>query len=319
MGRQITLDGDTQATFASIASDSGSTFLLLGAGASRALGMPTMNEFFRPLFGGDFEELLGTPAHPDRAEGALIRGEPREMVAALVWAAYPKRPDTGVFDLETVMDLIVWLRRLRDEGDLQKLVACAELLERGGRLGRYSDWIGKVGQRIDKADRIVFDRVGKAYEWLAGEFYRVFGPIPPEKAQAAHDMWRPLLEASAAAGTTRLPVFTTNYDLTFEQLLGPDAASKWELLTGFEFDTSVGAEVWDIANYAKESPRQQVLLYKMHGSSNWHCIGEKLYYQGHGNAHQPGPDPMPYPHLSLGRGGSRGPYSAVWSARATAL
>ena len=26
-----------------------------------------------------------------------------------------------------------------------------------------------------------------------------------------------------------------------------------------------------------------------------------------------------YPHLSLGRGGSRGPYSAVWSARATAL
>jgi hypothetical protein len=81
-----------------------------------------------------------------------------------------------------------------------------------------------------------------------------------------HSLWHPILRF-VASRQPLVPVFTLNYDWTFERLC-VDEMKRYHLVDGFE---PLGG-TWDAARFLRTVPdpeRVTIALFKLHGSTNW--------------------------------------------------
>ena len=114
--------------------------------------------------------------------------------------------------------------------------------------------------------------VANANESLADVEARVFGLVREScgdcDAPSAEMLWSEVLQI-VARRQAAVPVFTLNYDWTFERL-AIDFPSKYELVDGFEL---LGG-VWDPARFTSVpvAGKTNIRLFKLHGSTNW--VGE---------------------------------------------
>jgi hypothetical protein len=82
----------------------------------------------------------------------------------------------------------------------------------------------------------------------------------------ADRLWRAILDG-VAGGQTIVPIFTLNYDWTFEKL-AIESGGHYRLADGFEL---LGGS-WDTGRLANIKPvrgKINIALYKLHGSTNW--------------------------------------------------
>ena len=79
-------------------------------------------------------------------------------------------------------------------------------------------------------------------------------------------LWNPILEAVSSHQPV-VPIFTLNYDWSFEKL-AIEEMKRYQLVDGFEL---LGG-TWDASRFANVVPashKTNIVLFKLHGSTNW--------------------------------------------------
>jgi hypothetical protein len=249
---------------------------LTGAGASKALGLPIMNEFFEHLVGPDLVQRMQS--------ATAARGD---MVIQLLRAAYPD-VSTQVFDLERVMMLIQTLEtgmfRAPDQiyGPLLSLMA-------SGMNNQKLTYATFTQQLADQRPAIAatFKAIAEGIDLILHEFNRIFGFVDPVRAFA---LWQPLLEWARRTSRRPVPIFTTNYDIAIEQAAAaPGFDDSFMLQSGFA--PGHQAHTWCPTHYTADDARSTIWLFKLHGSASW-CISRstgELLLQPEGQPIYPDP------------------------------
>ncbi|MFH0769465.1 MAG: SIR2 family protein [Chloroflexota bacterium] len=91
----------------------------------------------------------------------------------------------------------------------------------------------------------------------------VYQDVIPEKA---YQHYVPLLKGLSSKNINAIPIFTTNYDLVFESMQDCTKCS-WNIETGMK---KTGRRVvLDTKLYDQVGSNPKILLYKLHGSTDW--------------------------------------------------
>lgn len=205
------------------------TVFLLGAGASVPLGMPTTQDLRRRLCDRSSIGRFATEVHRS--------------------AAYRFRISEDDVNVETFLEhlyelkLLVWLARRSNVPTL-----LPELTSAGSAISAAAD---------DKLDRLEA-RVFALVETTCGDC----------DGAAAERLWRKIL-AFVSRQQPRVPIFTLNYDWTFERL-AIQRSKRYELTDGFEL---LGGE-WNPRRFSATpvAGKINIALFKLHGSTTW--VGE---------------------------------------------
>lgn len=118
---------------------------------------------------------------------------------------------------------------------------------------------------LEDAEKALADVQLRAYQLL----HRTCGDCSGVKVDA---LWRPIFEWVKGAQPVA-PIFTLNYDWTFEKL-AIENARHYTLADGYEL---LGGS-WDAKRFARLKPSRtkiNLVLFKLHGSTNWLPIGVK--------------------------------------------
>lgn len=227
--------------------------LLLGAGASRPLGLPIMTD----LLPEDYRESLAVevrPAYDMALNWALSQGD--------------GKPDFEL--LYTAVDAYTTL----ESEDLAAVPFARHHEERGfvfkdrTNLIADVDWIRKTALVLR--------------EDLKAEVHNRVGTVDPN---AALNLYKPVFDwlFSFAEGVREVLCFTTNYDRAIEEIwqsgLHDQISVRPKLVRGFsQIDPNRGLE-FDPKSYAAfslDGPDFVVKLYKLHGSLNWIRQGDSV-------------------------------------------
>lgn len=202
--------------------------VLTGAGASASFGMPTMKEFFFKL-----------------------TGEAR-TVAEKIFQDFPDKNN----DLEFLLD------QLNKYGDVMR-----ELKLRQTGYFCHTVYGGNNASLSGGLSRMqVFERVRKAALDAIVENY---GRLSVGQSKKAKENYLPLIKTllelcSGEESGARLPIFTVNYDLSFEAL-GASPESE-EFCTGVILE---GADsVWKAEAY--RTRQYKLPIFRLHGCSHWY-------------------------------------------------
>lgn len=216
--------------------------LFLGAGASVPLGKKATVEFYewvRSQVEVEWQFLLANISN---------HIEPSEEVN--------KTPD-----VEAVLDF------------LEKLIEAGKLLE---KVGDAKKWRNLEKEFLEKTKILRLRPMGEASVTDLDKNIRLrdqikdlvvthYSEIDRDKA---FELYQLLLEGFPLS---TLPVFTTNYDLAIEKAFGhPDA--QFRLIDGFERRKRTTPE-WSGHSYQDYEPSEEghdVILFKLHGSVDWH-------------------------------------------------
>lgn len=237
--------------------------VMTGAGASRSLRLPVMNDFFDSILPGDWRQTLSGRLH-------AVNGDYRYWLLRM---AYPD-PTTKVFDLERVMAVIEALQEqflsvpeLARQGIIHLLNARV-----GGQALDYATWWQQHDTFAKSSDGIAIS-LGTACDAIVRRFNDVFGDVSHQDADA---LWFPFLSAVTRFCGKPIPIFTTNYDVAFERLSRPGTKFRelLHLIDGFAADPAVeDTPTWHPKNYAPETENGSFYLFKLHGSADW-CLKE---------------------------------------------
>jgi hypothetical protein len=215
--------------------------LFLGAGASAPLGLlPT----------GPFLKLLQDRLHEMIAveEGQRIQGAWQGPLSQLFTkAARYHRARTP--DSELVLDYLEHLISThRQLGELP--VELSKLVGTGDASAFHRDWVIGLSRLRDRIQRVVAEH----YSDVDG--------------RNAFNLYEPLLDALTHQGSV-VPIFSTNYDWTFEHLV-EEVESRYVLVDGFR--SSPTGDRWDRAVFDDLEPgnRPRLVLFKLHGSTSWY-------------------------------------------------
>ncbi len=254
----MSLESDLFATFET------KLLLLTGAGASKPLDMPLMREFY---------DLVS--AKGDRVQRELLHN---------IFMVHDKETQSEL-DLEALLSLLERYRGLYDImfGDSEfgyfahldsqekreraKLELEGPLGERGQSIpeGYLSSAFGKK-EVLENLDALVRDLVFEVYG-------RDF------KHHLLDELYLPLTEVTNKYFPQKLiPIFTTNYDASIETYA---IRTDIKLETGFE-PTHTG-NIWKPARFYEFQPvedKQNMLLFKLHGSLTWQRKGDKIISTG---------------------------------------
>jgi hypothetical protein len=224
--------------------------VLTGAGASKPLGLPTMEA----LLPSAFESLL-QPVE-----------EHQVFDMAANWAAVQ---NPAVLDFELVFTLVDTIARLRESDPVAMAFAAARgsaggfqfkatpgSYIAGGNLPAYQKAAASLCERLK---RVVHEQLAEPDEALAVKLY--------------HDLFRVLGGVIDHPGV--IDLFTTNYDRAVEVSHETAAEVDFELVKGFGLVGRARAPRWDPSLYDNApGKRLTVKLYKLHGSLDWRRNGD---------------------------------------------
>jgi hypothetical protein len=234
--------------------------LLTGAGASKPLGLPTM------------DELL-----PHRFGESLPRGQRDVLDMAANWAMM-QNPE--VLDFEHLFTGVDLLAHLSSDDALAMAFASphapATPESRVGAFqfksgsGEYSHgdldrWRKDAAALTEQLRHVVHEQLAKPKAALAAELYR-----------------RLFAFFSAIVGRTgQVDVFTTNYDraveTSYENQRDDPTGFEFDLVRGFALGARQRARQWKPEVYGDPpGNRFTVRLYKLHGSLDWRLEGDEI-------------------------------------------
>ena len=213
--------------------------LFLGAGASAPLGLRPTVQFLELL-----QEQL--PDLTNQRSG----NSPDALGFAALFRQAGEHYETDPPDVELVLDYIDTLSSACDRlhslpDEFQQLAATA------GVPNVHEQWASMLRAIRDDVRLVIVEH-----------YSRVNG-------SEALVLYEPLLTALSRT-TNVIPVFTTNYDWTFEHLID-EANGGFELVDGFRRDSF--GEAWTRSAFDQlESIEEKVRLavFKLHGSTLWH-------------------------------------------------
>ncbi len=228
--------------------DYGKIIVLTGAGASAALGLPTMKSFRRLI--------SDTAALSDMADDI---GLPEERV-----------------ELEAIYDRLqlyvdVAYAGLSDRNLQSFIIPPSEHAKRRLELAGTHGPMGNP--ELDRFQRLL-ERSRAALRELQHLILQTYGLVD---AQEAERVYGKLLAGCCEVQKCRLHLFTTNYDLTFEHLTSSFPGNA--LVNGLRPE-SVHRWVWDPSTYQSSPDSARLLVYRLHGCSHWFFepSGEVFHY-----------------------------------------
>jgi len=211
---------------------------LTGAGASVPLGLPTTTDFVK------------------RVKKSATTEE-RELVDALYQAAanrHESQPED--VDLEEIFEY------------------CYELTFALWQLW-YSDLAPQINAAIASINRDAFyecaARIERIRRLLLRVLHAVCGDVDGEKADL---LWTPLFNALKGTATA-FPVFTFNYDWTFEKLVMA-RPSAYALTDGFSSPTGGNWSAKRFNDFRPSANKMDLVLFKLHGSTCWVHTGDLI-------------------------------------------
>lgn len=226
--------------------------LLLGAGASKPLGLPLMNDFWQTVYNDPFY---------DSTRSALDKVKEAHNI---------KTAGNGYPDLEGILDLVETYYRYY-EIMFNDPVVKWDIYD--DEMKKY--WLSPSQepkrknyiQSHIKGDIELSVGIKEARDSLYRVIFREFSRSP-NSIEVSH-LYDPLLEMLSRRFTQQfLPVFTTNYDLVLERY-GENPHVFLE--TGFE--RRGGRLIWRPSLFATFVPKgdktTNIALFKLHGSISW--------------------------------------------------
>ena len=223
--------------------------VLTGAGASKPLGLPTMES----LLPEGFERSL-----PDRS------GERDVFDMAVNWAALQ---NPTVLDFEYVFTLVDTVARLQPSDPIamafaarRKDAGAFQFRQAGGTMieANLDGYRKDAAALAEKLKEVVHDQLIVRDTARAGKLYQGLFTFL----------------SSIVGSTGQLDLFTTNYDrgveASYEIPAEEPAGFDFELVRGFTQGARARAPQWDPGVYERPSgSRFIVKLYKLHGSLDW--------------------------------------------------
>jgi hypothetical protein len=200
---------------------------VLGAGASVPLGMPTTRSLLEKL---ETRTRLGQLAAEIHRSAAYRFRIPADSINI-----------EDFFEHLYELQLLLWFARRSDLPTLLPGFTSAQ------------------APVTEAADKDLAEIHTNAYRLL----HRTCGDCSGARVDA---LWRPILELVAEQQPV-VPIFTLNYDWTFEKL-AVENARRYHLTDGFEL---LGG-TWDAERFAKVRPSRKKInlaLFKLHGSTCW--------------------------------------------------
>ncbi len=235
--------------------------VLTGAGASKPLDLPTM------------DDLL-----PQGFEGTLAARERDVFDIAANWAAANGRG--GFLDLELLFTALDTIGHVEVSDPLGMAFVPARdgaggfLFKQGPHGGAYI-----AGGNLDgfqKAAKAVAERLKViVHDRLSGV----------DAAKAAKLYFPFLSYLSEIVGSDgEIDFFTTNYDRAVELSYEDDSATLrlvFEVVAGFPPGQRVSRPRWNVADYQRKAPKGLTIrLYKLHGSLDWRREGGSVRFVG---------------------------------------
>lgn len=205
--------------------------IFTGAGASAALKLPTTPEFAKQL------------ARQPQSEPSLLTVYRTNMSQT-----------KGISEKEVPIDS----EYIRDW--LENMKVMAKSIE------DLSPAMKRLIQPKAQAPSHVVSSVHSLLDWFDFQITNTYGQ--QFNARTAYKHYSPLLNIlKQYDGNEAIPLFTTNYDLIFESMKDykPD---EWNIVTGMR-QTGLGKLILDTKTFNKASQVRRLLVYKLHGSSDW--------------------------------------------------
>lgn len=198
------------------------------------------------LLGAGASVPLGMPTTDDLRRRLCNRSKAGRLATEIhKSAAYRFRMSAEDVNLETFLEhlyeirLLIWLAR-----------RC--------NLPRLLPNITALSQLTSTADKEIDDIEGRVFSLVRETCADCSAP-------AADKLWRRVL-GSVSARQLRIPIFTLNYDWTFERM-AIQFPKRYELVDGFEL---LGGS-WDSRRFDAKpvTGKINLSLFKLHGSTNW--------------------------------------------------
>ena len=242
------------------------TVVFLGAGASKALGLPLTNEVLwqllerlqtpsldgRLLFGDDADARM----HFGRCLNAVLPGLPKPGASPDTIESWRNRLPP-VTDVLSAIDHFLQSGIVPDlEFSLPDLLRARALLERG---------IFELLVRNEDPDTLQMKDVPDVVseEWRQTSHRQLLPLRPPSPELSATVDW---LKELASSSDDRVTVISTNYDIEVEQQLYNWLGYTY-VFTGVDFGTKVRDPSRDAVHQRPGNARFGI--YKLHGSLNW--------------------------------------------------
>jgi hypothetical protein len=247
--------------------------LFLGAGASKAVGMPVMNEFFESfLHDNNFASNINNA--PEYVFHGVTSAHQRQnrtaLVHFLVRTAYLGEANPVVYDLERVLGFANQVEALFARERYETLKRLLFLAERCTALvsNDIETFRGAFQTRGGELDSFI-QNLKNSISGIRRGIYDVFGTGSDKKTSVkAAQVYIQLLELLSKYYSISIPVFTTNYDSVLEGMTYYHRPMHWQLVDGFS--DIRGAPQWALSNYAKHPDGGRGLFYfKLHGSLSW--------------------------------------------------
>ncbi len=254
---------------------SGPRCLLLGAGASAAVGLPTMVSFLEQALGEQFVRTLPSRCPPyvmGSNDVNQIRKNREVVLRRLFHSANLGRKEIN-YDLEALFQFIygsgVGTTRWRQEEDVKRLFWMFQESQNKADFSEFSTQYERHRATLEQWMNDVEDAVAELRRQLYQQFLITSQRQPVlERGAKVFRFLESFFPEGAAV------VFTLNFDTVFEAL--DDAkALGWHLLDGV--GASRRTKYFDFANFAETAHDGRPLyLFKMHGSVTWLRDGENL-------------------------------------------
>jgi NAD-dependent SIR2 family protein deacetylase/Sec-independent protein translocase protein TatA len=220
-------------------STSGDAFVfLLGAGASKPVGVPITKEFRK-----EFEKHCSDNDKLAAILGSLLKHDKKQDIEEMLVNLYSLSRLKGsiaskVFEGEVPVLLDAYFGKAKAQGT-RRVVS------------KVRRDLGKWGAEYRELELALLDFIN--------EKCLDFDPTK------AHDLYSGLLKECLAPGAR---VFTTNYDPVLEEVCRKDSVLQDKYADGFVYNRAEGMHVWDFEMRQFNAAPLQV--YKLHGSVTWY-------------------------------------------------
>lgn len=260
--------------------------IFTGAGASQPLGFPVTRDFFRNLVEWDDQgRLQPRGEHWTESTFPLLR----TLLASIFRDECKTKECT--FDVEEVIQLVEWLRTHTAPGNprfLQAYDAVRVFLAHGGAAS-VDNVAGHQSQRTGTMDslrlRELLVALSEQLKDAVFENYRNPGNLDHDALTLYEPLFKTLAPILHKHDRFSIPIFTTNYDRSIEEILEPARGQgmiaramdvrRMAFIDGFRPDDERPREfVWQAGFYSQQLAEAEetkvVIPYcKLHGSLGW--------------------------------------------------
>jgi len=258
--------------------------IFLGAGASKAIGLPDMTSFWKQLYGNDFIASLvnGSRYTLDskaNLPGQTIETNKKTLMRRLIQIVSMNKKKISL-DLEDIFEHIckcpfcyfdqTSIDNIAKTFYIYSLCASDNYNYKFPDVeNNYKIYYEKITNWLDDLNSCISE-----LRTSMKKFYFI-NKSHVEKIQTAIQIYNPLLNFSHK----KISIFTTNYDTIFEAINTSKHKKEldYRFVSGIKYNDNTQMHFFDLKNYLEVESNGQIPIYlfKLHGSISWNREDEK--------------------------------------------